>query len=75
MAKCPKCGEEISSLTYWGSVEERYNATIDKDECMEYNLENRTSTDEYSEYECPECQHVIFTCEKDAVNFLKNKGA
>ena len=73
MAKCPKCGNEIDHLMNWVKKEVEYCFSVDE----EGNEENEFTDDAYSlddgDYECPECQEVLFTDRILALEFLKKK--
>ena len=69
MSKCPKCGEEIDYLNNWESGEMEYRLRPDGAyEGMEFCSDNKSN-----DFECPECSEVLFTDEKKAIAFLKEK--
>ena len=69
MVKCPKCKKEIDYLKHYESGEYYYKYFgNDEYEGIEF-LGNSKVID----YECPECQEVIFTDEDKAKKFLKRK--
>lgn len=68
MSICPKCKEEIESLKNYVSGEELYifdgnNYEQDGD----FQPDNKVN-----DFECPECNDVLFTDEEKATNFLQN---
>jgi len=69
MAICPKCKEEIEHLNNYVSGEAKY--IFDGES---YNQDGDFQNNEkVNDYECPECQEVLFTDEEKAKEFLKNK--
>lgn len=68
--KCPKCGAEIDYLDNWESGAMRYRLHPDGGyEGQDFCADGKTN-----EFECPECQKVLFTNETDALKFLKGEG-
>jgi len=65
MAKCPECGEEISELINVCSAWKLYRYTPDGN----YEHIDDVAGDT-SEYECPECNEVLFYSEEEAKEFL-----
>jgi len=65
MAKCPKCGEEISSLIHIqvGVMESRYDGEIYEE--LEFYSDYKTNG-----YECPECRKTITHNEEEAKQIL-----
>ena len=75
--KCPKCGDEINFLHYSGEQITSWSGTAS---ISENNLEHDCDydshdydADENVTYTCPECGEVLFTDQKEAEVFLKNK--
>ena len=70
---CPKCGKEIDSLMNMQRMMHANTMTVDSEGYADY--EEEKSWDEgVSEFECPECEEVLFINEEDAINFL-TRGA
>jgi len=64
MARCPVCGSEIEYLKNYVKAEKVY-----------YFDGERSSTillEKDGEFECPECNEVLFTDEDSARRFLKS---
>ncbi len=69
MSICPKCKEEIDYLNNYISGEAKY--IFDGES---YNQDGDFQNDgKVSDYECPECQEVLFTDEEKAKEFLEDK--
>jgi len=66
---CPKCMKEISVMINFKSGEKRFIF-----DGYEYHEEDFVTNGKTDDFECPECQETLFTCEKDAKNFLGNKN-
>jgi len=66
MSKCPKCKTEIDYLKNYQSGEKAFY--FDGDEYDELGF---YPDDRVNDYECPECNEVLFTSEEDAREFLK----
>lgn len=71
MPQCLECKEEIDHLVCWEKVWTKANlrASIDRSDLNYGPSEIADSVGEL-EYECPECDAVLFTNEDDAVEFL-----
>lgn len=68
MVKCPNCEEEIEVLIHFQSGEKRYTYT-GKEYFDDFFIEDNKTND----YECPECNKVLFTDEREAKKFLINE--
>ena len=68
MPKCPKCGEEIDHLINVCSAWKLYRFYSNGS----YEWIDDVSGD-VNEYECPECNEVLFTDEAEAQKFLKRR--
>jgi len=73
MAKCPKCGAEITYLKDYSEGETLYEFSIDSKGQPDYNEIDVIPTSKSDEYECPECSEVLFYDEEEAVKFLKGE--
>lgn len=71
MATCPKCGKNITYLRDFSKAWEEYKLMIGEDgiECF-IPTANFIPADQ-DEYECPECEKVIFRDTTEAIEFLK----
>lgn len=74
MPKCPKCGVEIDFLRDFSPMWAEYKLSVD-DEGENYEwADNTISMDTVNhEYECPECNKVLFEDYDKAVEFLKGE--
>ena len=68
MAICPKCKKEIGYLVNWQSGENRYDYNGE-----DYEHQDFIPNDATNDYECPECNEVLFKGEDSARKFLKGK--
>lgn len=68
---CPECKADIDCLNYYESGEMKY--TINDEGHYEQDGDFRGDS-KTTDYECPECQAVIFTDSITALNFLKGRG-
>jgi len=74
MPRCPKCGKEIDHLKDFSPVWQEYKMTIDENGNAHYEfVDNSTPMDTGDEYECPECEEVLFRDEEEAVRFLRGE--
>ena len=69
---CPNCKEEINGLVSFESGENKKNVYIDNNK-LEWNEEYFYDDGKVNDYECPECNEVLFTNEEEAISFLKNE--
>jgi len=69
--KCPKCGTKIDRLDYYGNVTIVYFASLDAQGRMDYDEKDRVEGDGQNDFECPECEAVLFNDEDSAIQFLK----
>jgi hypothetical protein len=82
MAKCPKCGKEISHLEKVTNKRHTdkatYNPTTEDFEIeTDYHEEQQIKEGGFGEtlsswYQCPECQKVLFRNTDKALNFIKS---
>ena len=69
MVKCPKCKKEIDHLKHYTSGEMYFILDTDENyEEVEFQADGKVN-----EYECPECQKVIFTDPYKAEKFMGKK--
>jgi len=68
---CPKCGESICALKFYERAERKSMPVIEmvgRDPLISWDLIEITEpSEEFSEFECPECSEILFT-EEDAAN-------
>jgi len=72
MPKCPKCNSNIDYLVYYGKALEKASLFLSDSKTAEYDNWDTIGIGTTPEYECPECNEVLFTDEEEAVKFLKN---
>jgi len=68
MPKCPKCNAEIETLTNFVSGEKKFTF----DDSGNYEEVDFNECGKVNDYECPECQEVLFKDEEEALAFLKD---
>ena len=76
MAKCPVCNSEIDDLKNYQSGENHYRFSLLKfnnKEVVDYELNEFQADNKINDFECPKCQAVLFTDEKEAIKFLKDE--
>jgi len=73
MPKCPKCGNEIDELINYSKGWEKHRFWIDSQGYPQYEMDEFIP-DEGNEWECPECNEVLFTDEEEATKFLKGEN-
>lgn len=75
MAKCPKCSEEITYLKNWSRSWQEFRCYLDIQgdwQCEPAcNIEPDDMTPD--DYECPECNKVLFRDHDEAEQFLKGQ--
>jgi len=73
MPNCPKCGKEIDHLREWDKVWRGFDFTIGEDGLPDYDELNNNypEADGDNEWECPECNTVLFYDQERAIEFLK----
>ena len=69
MPKCPECGKEINKLYEYDKGEDKFELYVGEDGKIHRDLINYLPGNEV-EYECPECQAVLFSNPGDAEKFL-----
>ena len=69
MKKCKFCNKEIDFLCYGIKVSE--TGKLYADEFIAENSE-RLNDSKYDEFNCPECNAVLFTNQDEAQEWLKN---
>lgn len=73
MPKCPNCGEVINRLV--NVCEEIVEFILELDENGEPRYyRNDSWPGNWSYYECPECGEILFTSERESIEFLKQKA-
>jgi len=74
MPKCPKCGAEIDYLHEFDKVEEKFRFSIDDNGLPDYaHLNYIAESEEVIDFECPECDALLFEDEEKATAFLKGE--
>jgi len=68
MPKCPKCGEEISTLINYSKATIRYIFDGDRYEEDKIIPSNENDANLFA---CPECDSILFTTEDEAKEFLQ----
>ena len=73
MAKCPKCSKEITHLRDWSRSWQEFRFSLDIQGDGQYEPACNTVPDDVGpdDYECPECNKVLFTDHDEAEQFLK----
>ena len=71
MVKCPKCNKEIDYLNNWSSALIKYIFRINKEGYADYERTNSETAGESNDWECPECDEILFYDEQNAIAFLK----
>ena len=72
MAKCPKCNEDIDYLNFdatgtcLGYLEKGQNCT------EAYDLDSLTTGVDFDNFQCPNCDEIIFFTESEAMEFLNS---
>ena len=69
--RCPHCGEVISALNLFEKYESESEVLIHDGEVATIHLMD-FSLD--PDYECTECQEVLFHSESEAIKFLRGEG-
>ena len=69
MNKCPKCKKEINKLVNYQSGENKYILDDDGD-CF---FKEFQEDGKINEYECPECNKVLFNDDRKARSFLEGE--
>jgi phage FluMu protein Com len=71
--KCPKCDKDIVELRCYEKLEKRRYYTLTNEGKPYYYGENWTDFEGELEFECPNCDSLLFTDEGDASDFLKGQ--
>lgn len=74
LIKCPKCGKEIDSLRNIETGATEYRLSVDVQGDILYEIRKFKSDGVVDEYQCPECDEVLFFSESEAFAFLKGGG-
>jgi transcription initiation factor IIE alpha subunit len=72
MAKCPKCGEEITELNNVQSGVAVYKMTVENGE-VKYGEMEFTTDFGPSYWECPHCQEILTYKENEAQKILEDQ--
>jgi len=77
MPKCPNCKAELDHLHHFPHMEIRHLAKLDADGDLESwpDPDSEWCQTDDDEFECPECNLLLFTKWCDAENFLKEWDA
>ena len=73
MPECPKCGAEINYLINYCKKPVCFTFEVNERGYPVYHLDSEAEDYVDDEFVCPECEEVLFTDEKDAIEFLKPK--
>ena len=73
MATCIFCGETVEHLRNYQAVENVLLFTVESGEGR-WDEWDEISTGEAGDFECPECQNVLFTNTAEAIAFLSGEG-
>ena len=77
MPKCPRCEKEIDHLRCFVKMKDEKYVTLGKDGRLKFEDMNNMFPADGGEvgddYECPECQYVLFTEDDLARRFLANE--
>ncbi len=71
--KCPICNREIDRLELTAGGVMFYHLSLDVDGDVQWEERNFVSEDQMREFECPECEAVLFHKESEAIAFLKGE--
>ena len=71
MAICPRCSEEIDHLSEYDKTEVMYHFSVVDGEVV-YEREEYYADPTSIDWECPECNEVLFTVVEKAKAFLLN---
>ena len=69
--KCPKCGVEIDHLRLFSRVEQRARFELDGAGDVHVLYEGDVPDYDDDDFECPECNEVLFHDWDEAEQFLK----
>lgn len=73
---CPKCHKEIESLNNYVSGENHSTFSLsefDGKTIRDYDFGEFQTDGKTNDFECPECQEVLFTDEDKATKFLEGQ--
>lgn len=71
--KCPKCKKELNLLRHFQSGEKSWLFEIGEDESARYEEDYFYPGNDEGRWECPECDVVLCTNEKQALQLLKGE--
>ncbi len=75
MPKCPHCGSEIEYLRDFSPSWEEFRFSLDEGGEVYESQDNICPMDSVDdEFECPECNHILFADLQEAIDFLKKGG-
>ena len=72
MPRCKFCKKEIDRLVNFTSGLNRYDFWVDND-MPDYQFDTFIEDNKTNDYECPECQEILFNDEEEATAFLKGQ--
>ena len=70
---CPKCNKDIDHLINTTTGALTLYMSTDKQGDLQYETGEFEPDDITDEYQCPECDEVLFTKEEEAIAFLKGE--
>ena len=73
MVKCPECSAEIDYLISREKTAREYCFAVNDEGFGEYEAVTEDSYADDDDYNCPKCNAMLFTNERDATNFLTGK--
>jgi predicted RNA-binding Zn-ribbon protein involved in translation (DUF1610 family) len=68
---CPKCGEEITELRAFVKAERVYDVSLLNAELDWYERDVYSSEVDAPDFECPECNELLFHDEEQVIKFLQ----
>ena len=71
MPRCLKCGSELNWLRLWSGNWSSYQFFLNEAGQCESFLEDEFWDEDKDEFQCPECQEVLFQDEEKAIAFLR----
>jgi transcription initiation factor IIE alpha subunit len=72
MPKCPKCNEEIDYLNLFSRIEQRGRFELDPSGDPQFLVEGTVPDYDDDDFECPNCNEVLFHDSDEAEEFLKS---
>jgi uncharacterized C2H2 Zn-finger protein len=75
MPKCPKCGAEINELLYYAYELNHAHFYVNENtgRAEFHNWDTIPDTKGDPDFECPECEEVLFHSQEEAEKFLRGE--